>query len=291
MATFVDKLPMELLTKIANYVDLQTVPYLQATCKLACGYADNDTLYTRVVEDTATKLQQVVDLVTEFHNTMHQDPKVKAELTTALQKAFLQYAEQHRNPTDFTLSELRRFTEYAECFIDDAVRVWIASANGRAMPEEDEALYKALQDYLVRNSYSFAFQYMDRKEVSTYYTHGYISFNENGQCEMQFCIQDIKNGKDIGQEHKEAISKIPTAYLDSDGLIQLKVSPASINELARFVVDTFGLDNAMYKTDMVSYIKPSSRLNFPRKQEVFETVLKMDMDVWRDRFIDILDGN
>jgi hypothetical protein len=291
MTTFVDKLPVELLSKITNYVDVQTVPYLQATCKFACGYADNITLYSRVVEDTRNKLEQVINLVREFHNTIHKDPKVKAKLTTSLQNDFVTNAfKEMRFPTDCIVLQVRKIAEYAHCHFDDASRVWVESANNRTISEEDTPIYKALQNYVIGSTYSFAYQYMDRNEVSTCYTHGYITFDENGECAVTYCIQDVKNDKNILDDHKEAISKIPGAYLDSDGLIQFKMTKTSIYELAKFVVDMFGMDHALYETDMVSYIKPSSKLPFVKNYDVFEAELKMELDEWRDRLINILDG-
>jgi hypothetical protein len=232
----------------------------------------------------------MINLVREFHNTIHQDPNVKAKLTIQLQKGFLQYAEENRYTAALTFAEMIHFAEYAKLDIIDATRVWIESSQGKTIPEEDAPIYKALQNYVVGSNYSFAYQYMDRNEISTYYTHGDITFDENGECVMEYCIQDIKNGKDILNDHKEAISKIPGATLNNDGLIQFKITKASTYELAKFVVNTFGLDNALYETDMVSYIKPSSKLSFPKKNDVFEDEMNMNFDVWRDRLIDILDG-
>jgi hypothetical protein len=286
MAIFVG----DMLTEIANHVDLQTVPYLQASCKLAYGYVDSKKFRERVIEDTKNKLEQMVNLVREFHNTIHKDPEVKAKLITQLQNGFTQYAEENPYPAAFLFAEMINFAEYAQCDIVEASRVWIESSFGRTISEEDAPIYKALQNYVVGSCYSFAFQYMDRNEVGTYYSHGSISFNENGEYAMEYCIQDVKNGKDILDGHKEAISKIPGAYLDGDGLIQFKITETSIYELAKFVVDMFGMDNALYETDMVSYIKPSSKLSFPKRHDVFEAGLNMDLDQWRDRLITILDG-
>lgn len=298
MAIFGEKLPWDMLTEVANHVDIQTVPYLRVSCKHAYRYVDINTFRERVIEDTKNKLEKVINLIKDFHNMIHHDPKAKVMLTSQLLKDFSKHVFEERDvynfPTDVIKAQIRRFAEFAECHIDDATRVWIASCNEQAIPEEDALIYKALQNYVVGSHYSFAYQYMDRKEVSTYYTHGYVEFSENGECAVTYCIQDIKNGKDITHEHKEAIARIPGAHLDSDGLIQLKVNLTSqsttLNELARFVVETFGLDNAMYDTDMVSYIKPSSYLSFPKVNEVFEGSLKMDICAWRDRLIAILDG-
>jgi hypothetical protein len=290
MAMFGDKLPLDMLMEVANHVDLCTVPYLQVSCKLAYGYVDRNRFRERVIEDTQNKLEKMINLVREFHNTIHQDPNVKAKLTTQLQKGFLQYAEENRYTAALTFAEMVHFAEYAKLDIIDATRVWIKSSQGKTIPEEDAPIYKALQNYVVGSNYSFAYQYMDRNEISTYYTHGDITFDENGECVMEYCIQDIKNGKDILNDHKEAISKIPGATLNNDGLIQFKITKASTYELAKFVVNTFGLDNALYETDMVSYIKPSSKLSFPKKNDVFEDEMNMNFDVWRDRLIDILDG-
>lgn len=248
----IDILPSELVDRIVSSTDIFTIPYLKATCKTVSNQITSECYNKMVANHIKRTFEDVITVVKQYHNALtNKDTEDKL-----FKMLSFQILNGDPNPKltfgTFIIFKACEYITFAESATVRSIKqTWMKYANGIPLDDNENALIKDLQDFVVgtdKSVYIVTFNFIDRKTNKTsHYCVINLQFHDTGDIQLNFSIEDTDVRK--------------FTYISSEDTFQrsvrstkMIVSDTTLTELADCIVDALGRETCLSKINVVDNI-------------------------------------
>lgn len=294
MSNILRVLPLEMVAEVASRMEPYSLVRFKTTCKVANKLCTDEMCDAVVINDIRERLQNVIKVVTEYHNTVQQiDYKeyVTKEMLMKWHKYLVKYEVEHSKKAFWAKSAafrlVREICDKYNCTERDVMLTWKRYISNEPVFENHSMILEGLKEFVIgsKDTYKVLFEY----KAGRYSNILYLTFDANGEIVMQPFLLDTQSDFDTWEKADKMKKQIPGAHITKNNKLQLNVNDESLYGLAKYINEVFGRPAYMTKTSAVSYIRkhciPQPASNICHRILDFF----VDRDIFKNKLVDILD--